>query len=171
MILTGAEIQWGLNEGSIIITPFNEAQLNPNSYNLTLAEDLEFYNSPILDSKVRNDTTKVKIPDNGYILHPGRLYLASTVEKTESSDLVPIIYGRSSIGRLGLSVHSTSGFGDTGFKGNWTLGLSVIHPTKVYAGMKICQIAFYTVCGVTTEYSGKYQESAGVVSSRMHEDK
>lgn len=170
-ILTGNEILNKITEGSIKIEPFNESNINPNSYNLTLGKELLIYNEGLLDSKRPNNTTKLTIPDQGLILQPGRLYLAKTQEYTETKGLVPVLHGRSSLGRLGLFVHVTAGYGDVGYAGNWTLELMAVQPLKIYPGMKICQIVYNTIQGEATEYNGKYQNSTEVVASKFHEDK
>jgi len=171
MILTGPEILKRIEQGQIKIDPFNVDQINPNSYNLTLSDEVLVYSDAILDSKKKPATQSIKIPEEGLILQPGRLYLAKTREFTETNGLVPVLYGRSSVGRLGLFVHVTAGFGDTGFAGNWTLELVAVQPLRVYAGMKICQIVYLEPTGDLVQYSGKYQNSVSVVASKFSEDK
>lgn len=159
-----------MNQGQIKISPFNVNNINPNSYNLTLDSELLIYESPLLDAKAPNKTQALKIGPEGLILQPGRLYLAKTQEYTETDGLVPVLYGRSSTGRLGLFVHVTAGFGDVGFKGNWTLELVATQPLRIYAGMKICQIVYLEPTGELVNYAGKYQNSTQVLGSKLHED-
>ena len=116
MILSGKEIKKRLGK-EIIIEPFNERQLNPNSYNLRLYNELLVYENHLLDMKKENKAKKIIIPKDGLILEPGKLYLGWTVEYTKTDKLVPMLEGRSSIGRLGLFIHVTAGFGDVGFSG------------------------------------------------------
>lgn len=116
MILSGKEIQNKLGK-EIIIKPFNEKQLNPNSYNLRLHNKLLVYEENILDMKKVNSTREIIIPNEGFLLEPNKLYLGRTVEYTETDKYVPMVEGRSSVGRLGLFIHVTAGFGDVGFKG------------------------------------------------------
>ena len=120
MILSGKEIRNRLGR-DIVIEPFNEEQLNPNSYNLRLHNELLVYEKSLLDMKQENPTRKLVIPPEGLILESNRLYLGRTLEYTKTDRLVPMLEGRSSIGRLGLFVHVTAGFGDVGFCGYWTL--------------------------------------------------
>ncbi|MCB1315390.1 MAG: dCTP deaminase, partial [Leptospiraceae bacterium] len=141
MILTGPEIQRRIND-SIIIDPFDPELLNPNSYNLRLHDELLVYSNDLLDMKTPNTTERIKIPPEGIQLSPGRLYLGRTLEYTETQGVVPMLEGRSSIGRLGMFVHVTAGFGDVGFCGYWTLEISTIQPIRIYPGIQICQI-FY----------------------------
>ena len=167
MILTGKEIEKRLGK-DIVIKPYNPEQLNPNSYNLRLFNELVIYKDDILDARRDNQTEIITITDEGFILEPGQLYLARTMEYTETRGLVPMILGRSSVGRLGISVHLTSGFGDIGFCGYWTLQLTCMKRVKVYPGMKICQIFYHTVLGEYDNYSSsKYQGSNAIVSSQF----
>jgi dCTP deaminase len=99
----------------------------------------------------------------------------STVERTFSDKYVPCIEGRSSIGRLGINVHATAGFGDLGFNGKWTLEVSTIYPIRIYAGMRICQVFFHSVLNPVSEsevplklYSGKYQQQNEPVASKIY---
>ncbi|ABJ74814.1 dCTP deaminase [Leptospira borgpetersenii] len=170
MILTGKEIQKRIGK-DIIITPYSEKQLNPNSYNLRLHEELLIYTELPLDMKKPNLTKKQIIPESGLLLKPGILYLGRTLEFTETHHLVPMLEGRSSIGRLGMLVHVTAGFGDVGFKGFWTLEISVIQPLIVYPGVEVCQIFYHTLEGQITEYtSGKYQANQGIQPSMLYQD-
>ena len=146
MILTGPEIQKRLDK-DITITPYDPKLLNPNSYNLRLSPDLLVYKEFPLDMKKDNPVEKLQIPEEGLLLEPGKLYLGRTLEFTETKNLVPMLEGRSSIGRLGLYVHVTAGFGDVGFAGYWTLEMHCVHPIRVYAGVQICQVFYHTVEG------------------------
>lgn len=170
MILTGKEIEKRLGT-DIRIDPYCPEQLNPNSYNLRLHHEIMTYSNAVLDAKTDNPTRTIVIPEEGFELQPGELYLARTLEYTETRNLVPMIIGRSSVGRLGITVHLTSGFGDVGFQGFWTLQLTCVKRVRIYAGMKICQIFYHTILGDASEYSsGKYQKSAGIVSSRLYQE-
>ena len=105
------------------------------------------------------------------VLEPNRLYLARTIERTETHNYVPMIEGRSSIGRLGLFVHVTAGFGDVGFNGFWTLEMFAVQPVKIYAGVSICQIFYHEITGDIREYkSGKYQNNQDVQPSMMYKE-
>lgn len=170
MILSGLEIEKRLGK-DIIIQPFDKKKLNPNSYNLTLANELLIYTSKELDMKKPNPTQKIYIPPEGLLLEPGKLYLGRTAEYTETHNLVPMLEGRSSIGRLGMFVHVTAGFGDIGFKGYWTLEISVIHPVRIYAGVEIAQIFYHTILGDFEEYkSNKYQNNQGIQPSLLYKE-
>lgn len=165
MILTGQQIKAELGS-SIVIEPFDESQLNPNSYNLRLHDELIVYEELILDMKKPNRYRRLSIPPEGLVLSPNQLYLGRTVERTETHNLVPMLEGRSSIGRLGLFVHITAGFGDIGFKGYWTLEIFAVQPVRIYAGVPICQIFYHDIRGNVTEYSSdKYQNNQDIQPS------
>lgn len=175
-MLTGPEIQRQVELGALKIDPFDPGRCNPNSYNLRLGPKLLIYArrpSPystgqiILDMAQDNPTVEIEIPDNGLILAPRTLYLGATMETTDCGPFIPILEGRSSVARLGLVVHQTAGFGETFFKGSWTLELTVVHPLRIYSGVEICQIAFLPPTGAIQAYQGKYQGQNGPVASRM----
>lgn len=170
MILSGLEIKKRLG-ADIVIEPFDERLLNPNSYNLRLGSDLLVYTGAELDMKKPNDFRTLSIPPQGLLLETGKLYLGRTMEFTATENLVPMLEGRSSIGRLGLFIHITAGFGDVGFRGFWTLEIFCVQPIRIYAGVEICQIYYHTVEGEYVKYkSGKYQNNTGIQPSLLYKD-
>lgn len=170
MILSGKEIKRHMGE-EIIITPFHESQVNPNSYNLTLADELMVYENHELDMKKENKGRLIHIPEEGFLLEPNKLYLGRTQEYTKTKCFVPMLEGRSSVGRLGLFIHVTAGFGDVGFSGYWTLEMFCVQPIRIYAGVQICQIYFHTVLGEADTYAkGKYQNNEGIQPSLLYKD-
>jgi dCTP deaminase len=170
MILTGNEIKKRLGE-DIVLEPFNESLLNPNSYNMTLHNELLVYEEIVLDMKRPNRLRRYTIPEEGFVLNPNQLYLGRTVERTETHNLVPMLEGRSSVGRLGLFVNCTAGFGDIGFCGYWTLEIFAVQPVRIYPGVPICQIFYHTVDGDITEYkSNKYQHNDDIQPSLMYQE-
>jgi dCTP deaminase len=170
MILSGKEIKNKMGK-EILIEPFDEKLLNPNSYNLRLHSDLLVYEDEVLDMKKKNKVHELVIPEDGLILEPGKLYLGRTVEYTKTDRYVPMLEGRSSIGRLGLFIHVTAGFGDVGFCGYWTLEIFCIHPIKVYPNVPICQIYYHSIEGEYDKYiNGKYQNNTGVQPSLLYKD-
>jgi deoxycytidine triphosphate deaminase len=174
MILTGHEIQRLHKTGIITIDPFNEANVNPNSYNLTLGDRLTRYMIPVgrkLDPREPCPTVDVEKYDGGWTLYPGVLYLGHTVERTGSDYYVPMIETRSSFARLGLSSHLSAGFGDLGFCGQFTLELTVVHPLILQPGNTICQLVFMHPLGkIDRLYAGRYQYQYGPTASRIHQD-
>ncbi|MEK6482141.1 dCTP deaminase [Catalinimonas sp. 4WD22] len=170
MILSGKSIEAKLGK-DIIIDPYRKEQLNPNSYNLRLHQDLLVYDKPVLDMKLENTAQKVIIPEDGLLLEKDKLYLGRTLEFTETHNYVPMLEGRSSIGRLGLFVHITAGFGDVGFSGFWTLEMFCVQPIRIYAGVEICQIFYHSIEGEYEEYrSKKYQHNQGIQPSMLFKD-
>ena len=170
MLLSGQEIKKNLGK-SIIIEPYRASQLNPNSYNLRLADELLVYDSEVLDMKANNPVRHLTIPEGGLLLEPNKLYLGRTLEYTKTDGFVPMLEGRSSVGRLGLFIHITAGFGDVGFAGYWTLEMFCIHPIVIYPDVEICQIYYHTIQGDYDKYaSGKYQNNQGVQPSMLYKD-
>lgn len=171
MILTGSAIKKECEKGNIVIDPFREEQVNPNSYNLRLHNELLVYEEIVLDMHRPNRFRRYTIPEEGFVLQPHQLYLARTIERTETYNHVPMLEGRSSIGRLGLFVHVTAGFGDVGFKGFWTLEMFAVQPVRIYAGVEVCQIFYHTIEGDITEYkSEKYQNNQDIQPSMMFKE-
>ena len=155
----------------IFIDPFDEKLLNPNSYNLRLHNELLIYEELLLDMKKANKTNKLIIPEDGFVLEPNKLYLGRTVEYTRTENYVPMLEGRSSVGRLGLFIHVTAGFGDVGFSGFWTLEIFCIQPIKIYPNVELCQIYYHTIEGEFDKYSsGKYQNNSGIQPSLLYKD-
>lgn len=170
MIFSGKEIEKRLGD-DIIIDPFNKKQLGPNSYNLRLHNKLLYYTNLPLDMKKNNEVQEIIIPDDGFLLEPGKLYLGRTVEYTKTNNLVPMLEGRSSIGRLGLFVHVTAGFGDVGFAGYWTLEIFCVQPIKIYPNVEICQIYYHSIEGAFERYKSlKYQNNTDVQASMLYKD-
>lgn len=168
MILTGEEIRRQVATGTIFIENFNSARLGPNSYNLRLAPDLLVYREAVLDMAKDNRTRRLTIPPEGMVLKPGKLYLGRTVERTRTDKFIPMLEGRSSVGRLGMGIHVTAGFGDIGFDGPWTLEITVTEPLRIYPMVEIAQIYFHVPAGETSmQYRGKYQWELDVVPSRL----
>ncbi|MFB7780835.1 dCTP deaminase [Streptomyces bauhiniae] len=170
MILTGPEITAATHDGRLIINPFEPDQVNPNSYNVRLGPTLLTYTATEIDAHRPNPTQEVEIGQDGYVLQPGELYLGHTIEHVGSNTFVPLLFGRSSVGRLGLFVEITAPIGDIGFHGQWTLMLSPIRPLRVYAGMKIGQIMFFLSTGAIDLYRGKYQAAVGAQPSAYWRD-
>jgi len=170
MVLSGEEIQRQLGE-DIVIDPFDSARLNPNSYNLCLHDELMVYEEVVLDMRKPNRVRRISIPPEGFVLQPNQLYLGRTLERTETHNLVPMIEGRSSVGRLGLFVHITAGFGDVGFCGFWTLEMFALQAVRVYPGIPICQIFYHDIRGSFTEYaSNKYQHNTDIQPSLLFKE-
>lgn len=170
-VLVDSDFKKFIKKGWIEISDFSEERLNPNSYNLRLGNKLLVYTDDILDMKSENKTKEIIIPEEGIVLYPGKLYLGETMETTYGGDFIPLLEGRSSTGRLGINIHATAGWGDIGFRGKWTLEISVLQPVRIYPGCEICQYVLETAEGqVEHTYHGKYQNQDGVIASRMNRD-
>jgi dCTP deaminase len=156
MILSDKKILEEIRRGTIVIKPFQRRYLGSNSYDVHLGEWLATYRDETLDCKKHNKVDHFRIPRGGMVLGPSRLYLGVTKEYTETHVHVPFLEGKSSIGRLGIDIHATAGKGDVGFCNTWTLEISVRQPVRIYAGMPIGQLIYFTVSGdIHTPYSKK----------------
>ncbi|MET0390896.1 MAG: dCTP deaminase [Polyangiales bacterium] len=173
MILADTEILKCLESGSIVIEPFDPAALGSNSYDVHLGKAIAVYDAQVLDAREPNLVRRLEIPPEGLVFEPNELYLGVTEEYTETHEHVPFLEGKSSAGRLGVDIHATAGKGDVGFCNHWTLEISVKKPVRLYAGMPIGQLIYFTVHGkVSVTYarkrSAKYnQRSALPVESLM----
>jgi len=176
-ILSGPEILWEVNHGDIQIDPFEPGNLNPASIDLRLGSTaLAISNAEFLmDVKIAqpdDDYLRIEIGPTGIILSPDYFYLMHTLEHIGTLKYVPVLDGKSSIGRLGVSVHETAGYGDPGFRGQYTLEVRCFRPTKLYAGMRICQMRFHTLVGTPRDYAqiGNYRGvfAEGPVISQVH---
>lgn len=129
-------------------------------------------NRVFLDSKKANPTRSFKIGPDGWVIKPGVGYLMHTRERIKTDKFEPIVDGKSSIGRLFVVVHVTAGYGEPGFDGQYTLEVvALVHPVKLYAGMRIAQIRFQTISGEIDLYDGHYKgdTAKGAVASHSYE--
>ena len=136
-----------MEKGEIVIEPFRLECLGTNSYDVHLAKFLAVYSDAVLDAKKHNAIEHFEIPEEGFVLQPQTLYLGATLEYTETHSTVPFLEGKSSTGRLGIDIHATAGKGDVGFCNHWTLEISCVLPVRVYAGMPIGQLIYFSVEG------------------------
>lgn len=156
MILTDLAILKAMEEGDILVEPYNRNCLGTNSYDVHLSKYLACYIDDIIDAKRHNQVEHFEIADGGIVLNPGKTYLGSTLEYTETRSFVPFLEGKSSVGRLGIDIHATAGKGDVGFCNHWTLEISVSQAVRVYAGMPIGQLIYFKVEGeVEVDYQSK----------------
>jgi dCTP deaminase len=149
MILTGSKIAEGVRLGSIIIDPFHEGQLNPNSYNYRLGEQLLLKGE---DGKYET----IDIPQDGVVLESHRVYLGSTYETLGSRDYAMSLIGRSSTGRLGLFLQISADLGHTGSVHKWTLEIVAAKKIRLYPRMIIGQISFWENYGKVSPYLSGY---------------
>lgn len=185
MVLSDRSIKEALAKGHIVISPLDPDDIQPASVDLHLDRSiLVFANSrrPYIDVKESLDdlTQMVEIQeDSPFILHPGEFVLGSTLENIELPDnLVARLEGKSSLGRIGLVIHSTAGFVDPGWKGHLTLELSNLArlPITLYRGMKIGQISYLRLTTPADRLYGsaslgsKYQGQTVPTASRFSQD-
>ncbi len=182
-ILSGLEIAREVQSGAIQIEPFSERQVNPASYDLRLADQVVIYRNagmhpqeqmmcmslpgatPVgvtIDSKKKLEVLATSVDEEGLLLKPGLLYLMCTVERVHTKKYVPVLDGKSSIGRLGIFTHATAGYGDPGFDGQYTLEVTVVHPVRIYPNMRFAQIRFHQLVGDVLDYqkTGHYTNRA-----------
>lgn len=163
-ILSGPQIQFEVERGTIVIDPFDPARLGPNSYDVRLGPTLLEIEDALMDiteapKKLRTHT----IPDYGFILRPGCGYLGHIVEKIRCDGFVPWIDGRSTMGRYFVQTHQTAGRGDDGWgPAQFTLEiLATSQPVRIYAGVAIAQVTFFQLIGPRAPYQGRYQGQMG----------
>ncbi len=185
MIFSDRTIREQIAGGAILIDPYDPAMVQPSSVDIrcdAVFRVFENHKYPLIDPKAPQEdlTTSVEAhPEEPFILHPGEFVLGSTLETIGlADDIVARLEGKSSLGRLGLLIHSTAGFIDPGFKGQVTLELSNVAnlPIAIYPGMKIGQISFYRLSTPaehpygSPEAGSKYQGQSGPTPSRVHRD-
>ncbi|MCC3773822.1 deoxycytidine deaminase [Streptomyces sp. UNOB3_S3] len=156
MILTGPEIVRQRRRGALTIEPFDTELLNPVSYNYRLGPALRTHRSAVMDTTAAHELAEFSIPDDGVVLQPGRVYLGITMEEIGSTQYVPSLIGRSSLGRLGMFLQFSADLGNLGACHRWTLEIKVVQPLRVYAGMVTGQVTFWRTVGVPRPYLGHF---------------
>ncbi|MEM9822475.1 MAG: dCTP deaminase [Bacteroidota bacterium] len=155
MILSDKHILEAITQKEIVIQPFRRECLGTNSYDVHLSKYLAVYEQRELDARQHNTIKEIIIPDTGFVIQPGTLYLGVTEEYTETHNSVPFLEGKSSVGRLGIDIHATAGKGDVGFCNTWTLEISCVQPVRIYAGMPVGQLIYFKVAGEIENYYNK----------------
>ena len=153
----------------IAITPFSHKQVNPNSYDLRLHNELLVYEGDLLDLAGDNATKTLEIPGSGMTLEKGKFYLGRTFEYTVTKDYIPRISAKSSLLRLGLQIQTSGGQGDVGFSGYWTLLIAPLIDVIIYPGIKIAEIAYEPIFGAHELYQGLYNKNQGAEASKFHQ--
>ncbi len=185
MIFSDRTIREALASGRIVIDPFEASYVQPSSVDLRVGHAFRVFENhryALIDPKAEQPELTKQVEataEEPFMLHPGEFVLGSTLETVRlSDDVVARLEGKSSLGRLGLLIHSTAGFVDPGFQGHLTLELSNVAnlPIAIYPGMKIGQISFYALSTPaehpygTAEAGSKYQGQRGPTASRIHRD-
>lgn len=186
MVLSDYSIKKAIAAGRLVVDPLDPADIQPASIDLHLGPELLTFTTArqsaidIRAAPPPGVRTAIPGPDTPYYLHPGEFVLGSTVEHIElAADLVARLEGKSSLGRLGLVIHSTAGFVDPGWKGNLTLELSNLArlPITLYHGMKIGQLSLLELTTPADrpyghpELGSKYQGQTRPTASRIHQDR
>ncbi|MEZ5175002.1 MAG: dCTP deaminase [Acidimicrobiia bacterium] len=185
MIFSDRSIKECVASGRILIDPYDESMVQPSSIDVRCDANFRVFENhrySLIDPKTPQEALTKQVTVAGtdpFILHPGEFVLGSTLEVVGlADDIVARLEGKSSLGRLGLLIHSTAGFIDPGFKGQVTLELSNVAnlPIAIYPRMKIGQISFYQMTTSadlpygSPELGSKYQGQSGPTPSHMHED-
>lgn len=185
MILSDRDLRAEIDGGRIIIEPYDASCVQPSSIDVKVSNLFRVFrnhSAAVLDVKkdLSDLTELVEVePDGVFMLHPGEFVLGSTLERVAVPyDLVARVEGKSSLGRLGLLIHSTAGFVDAGFDGHVTLELANVAnlPITLYPGMKIGQISFMKMTSPAEKPYGsgangsKYQGQRGPTPSRYFEN-
>jgi dCTP deaminase len=171
-ILSGPEIREYVRSGRIRVNPFKGTNLNPASLDLTLGDQVtEYLIDGVIDVRKPPKVKHKQIDRDGFILHAHQTYLMHTAETLWTADTVPVVDGKSSLGRLFISVHQTAGYLDPGFEGQITLEVTSYHSVRVYAGMRFCQVRFHPIEGEIELYKGHYHNNmaTGAVPSLVHQ--
>jgi dCTP deaminase len=183
VLLSDRDLKAALADGSLGLSPYDEALLQPSSIDVRLDRYFRVFANHrythIDPSEQQDDLTQLVEPDGDdpFILHPGEFVLGSTLEVISlGASLAARLEGKSSIGRLGLLTHSTAGFIDPGFSGHVTLELSNVAnlPIKLYPGMKIGQICVFQLSSPSEHpygssiYGSRYQDQRGPTPSRSY---
>ena len=177
-MLSANKILSEMKRGHITIMPMDPQNLGPISYDMSIENKLieipatyqmvddghpVYPKHNVIDTKDESNhfQKEVIIPEDGIVLFPGILYLATTKEEIWSDTYVPCVSGRSSFARAGIEVHHTSFFANPGHRFKWILEISVTVPIKIYPDSKICQLYFEDVTGSLNgfEYHGKYLDN------------
>ncbi len=183
MILSDRSIRAALDEGRIVVDPLADRAVQPSSVDVRVDHGFRLFSNhryPFIDVQVDQPGLTELVEVDGeepFVLHPGEFVLGATLERVAlPDDLVARLEGKSSLGRLGLLIHSTAGFIDAGFDGHVTLELSNVAtlPITIYPGMPIGQIAFFQLDGPAEHPYGsiatgsKYQGQRGPTPSAYH---
>jgi dCTP deaminase len=174
-VLTGTAIKEAIRDGRIRIDPFDESLINPNSVDVRLGPKLLYKSINSAESYFVNpwmgelSWSEWDLSDKPFVVDRTLVVLGSTVERTYTPFHVPMIEGKSSLGRQFVSPHFTAGFGDVGFNGEWCLEIHSLLPFTMTAGMRIGQIVFHTIEGDTSiNYgnTGRYNGQSGPTPAR-----
>ncbi|MGW8378034.1 deoxycytidine deaminase [Streptomyces sp. ODS28] len=169
MILTGSAIGQAVQSGDIVIDPFDESRVNPNSYNYRLGSEIHRIDGERRDGPGGSREALTPV-DGRFLLRKGEFYLGHTLERIGSTRYVTSLIGRSSIGRLGLFVQLSADLGHLGAVHRWTLELLPAMDIYVYPGQILGQVSFWEVTGDPLAYEGWYGQHDRPAPSKLHAD-
>ena len=150
----------------------NDVELEKSINTLAMYPNISSAALPPLDMHKNNETIEFEIPKEGFVLQPGVLYIGRTKERTFTDKYIPMINGRSSGGRLGISIHICAGFGDIGFDGTWTLEITCVEPVRIYPDSEIAQVCFFKPYGKVKDlYRGRYFRQEKATASRFYRNR
>lgn len=170
MILTGQEIIAMRRAGQLVIEPYDEGYVEPNSYGFHLGDALLRLQSPVVDPRDPCPSFGFPIPESGYVLEPGRFYLGHTLERIGGIQFSAELFANHSTAALGMWVQTSAPLGHVGAVINWTLEICVAQALRVYPRMRIGKICFWQNFGHIAGYAGRYSGSTSAVSSRSFMD-
>jgi dCTP deaminase len=167
VILSGPQILAEVRNKRIHIDDFDAERIEPNSYGFRLAPDILWYHDGIIDCYEPPKAHRVTMSEEGMVLEPGRFYLGSTMEAMGSPHFAATLYACRSTSTLGMWIQFSAPLGHSGAIFPWTLEIHVAHPVRVYPGMVIGKLAFWSMAGEPVGYRGKYTGSSSTVASRL----
>lgn len=170
MILTGRDIDREVRAGRIHIDDYDPERLEPNSYGFRLSRELLWYDQDVIDTREECTPTTVAMPDEGHVLYPGRFYLGGTMEAMGSPHYAATLYACRSVSSIGVWIQFSAPLGHSGAVFPWTLEIAVAAPVRLYPGMIIGKLAFWTMQGAPVGYAGRYTGSTSAVASRLSLD-
>lgn len=170
MILTGTEIARAVRRGEVVIKPFTEDNLEPNSYRVTLGDRLLVSTEVGLDARRVPRMRRDVISPSGYILEPGELYLGETAEILGAYSFAATLHATRSVASLGVWIHFSAPLGHMGAIVCWTLELKTAQRIVVYPRMAIGKLAFWSTVGDAVPYRGRYLGSTEAQCSKLSVD-
>lgn len=171
MMLTGAEIRSMRKAGQLVVEPYDDCFLEPNSYGFHLGEKLMRCDADVVDPKVTVPMAEITIPESGYVLYPRTFYLGHTLERIGGVRVAAELFANLSTASMGMWVQTSAPLGHVGAVINWTLEICVTQPIRVYPRMRLGKICFWQNYGNIDGYKGRYLGSTSTVASRAFLDK
>lgn len=170
MILTGPEIIAMRQAGQLVIEPYDERFVEPNSYAFHLGDSLLQLQNEVVCPRDSGPAVQTEIPDSGYVLQPQRFYLGHTLERIGGVRVAAELFANHSTAALGMWVQTSAPLGHVGAVINWTLEICVAQPLRIYPRMRLGKVCFWQNFGHIAGYTGRYEGSTRAVASRAFMD-